>query len=194
MRAPWGPIYWALHPPITPKVRPSPASQPSRCIGPYHHEPTIIEKMQGIPFKESQVWLWGGVMLLPIRYCFGKLVEGREPVSLSYLLQWRNWLVWRDLNSRHPAPKGGSVLKTGILGNWVFARFSKNIKHLTFAGCHSEIPFNFSQLLSIPFESEVLLPICYQIFDDVLGKCQGVFYSRYPTGGQSDSMSRHKFD
>jgi len=51
----------------------------------------------------------------------------------------------------------------------VFATFSKNIKHLTFAGCQSEIPLNSSQLLSIPYESEVLLPICYQIFDDVLG-------------------------
>ena len=70
---------------------------------------------------------------------------------------------------RHSSLKGGSVLKTGILGNCVFARFSKNIKHLTFAGCQSEIPFNFSQLLSIPFESEVLLPICHLIFDDVLG-------------------------
>ena len=71
---------------------------------------------------------------------------------------------------RSTAFKGGSILKTGILGNCVFATFSKNIKHLTFAGCQSEIPFNFSQLLSIPFESEVLLPICYQIFDDVLGR------------------------
>jgi len=55
--------------------------------------------------------------------------------------------------------------KTGILGNCVFATFSKNIKQLTYAGCQSEIPLNSSQLLSIPFESEVLLPICYQIFD-----------------------------
>jgi len=60
----------------------------------------------------------------------------------------------------------------------VFATFSKNIKHLTFAGCQSEIPLNSSQLLSIPYESEVLLPICYQIFDDVLGRCQGVFYKK----------------
>ena len=60
--------------------------------------------------------------------------------------------------------------KTGIFGNCVFATFSKNIKHLTFAGCQSEIPLNSSQLLSIPYESEVLLPICYQIFDDVLGR------------------------
>ena len=87
--------------------------------------------------------------------------------------------------------KGGSVLKTGILGNCVFARFSKNIKHLTFAGCQSEIPLNSSQLLSIPYESEVLLPICYQIFDDVLGRCQGVFYKKrvfylgYLTGATS---------
>jgi len=68
--------------------------------------------------------------------------------------------------------------KTGILGNCVFATFSKNIKHLTFAGCQSEIPLNSSQLLSIPYESEVLLPICYQIFDGVLGRCQGVFYKK----------------
>ena len=33
------------------------------------------------------------------------------------------------------AKKGGFILKPGILGNCVFARFSKNIKHLTFAGC-----------------------------------------------------------
>ena len=69
---------------------------------------------------------------------------------------------------RSTAFKGGSILKTGIFGNCVFATFSKNIKHLTFAGCQSEIPFNFSQLLSILFESEDLLPICYRIFDDVL--------------------------
>ena len=79
----------------------------------------------------------------------------------------------------------------GILGNCVFATFPRNIKHLTFAGCQSEIPFNSSQLLSNPFESEVLLPICYQIFDDVLGKCQGVFYKNrvfylgYLTGATS---------
>ena len=72
--------------------------------------------------------------------------------------------------------RGGSILKTGIFGNCVFATFSKNIKHLTFAGCQSEIPLNSSQLLSIPYESEVLLPICYQIFDDVPDRCQGVFY------------------
>ena len=83
---------------------------------------------------------------------------------------------------RSTAFKGGSILKTGIFGNCVFATFSKNIKHLTFAGCQSEIPLNSSQLLSIPFESEVLLPICYQIFDDVLGRCQGVFYFGYLTG------------
>jgi hypothetical protein len=43
----------------------------------------------------------------------------------------------------------------GILGNCVFATFSKNIKQLTYAGCQSEIPLNPSQLLSIPYESEV---------------------------------------
>ena len=43
--------------------------------------------------------------------------------------------------------KGVSVLKTGILGNCVFAKFSKNIKHLTFGGCQSKIPLNYSQSL-----------------------------------------------
>ena len=32
--------------------------------------------------------------------------------------------------------------KMGILGNCVFATFSKNIKQLTYAGCQSEIPLN----------------------------------------------------
>ena len=35
--------------------------------------------------------------------------------------------------------------KTGILGNFVFATFSKNIKQLTLAGCQSEIPLNSSR-------------------------------------------------
>jgi len=35
--------------------------------------------------------------------------------------------------------------KTGILGNCVFATFSKNIKQLTYAGCQSEIPLNSSR-------------------------------------------------
>jgi len=47
----------------------------------------------------------------------------------------------------------GSVLKPGIFGNCVFATFSKNIKHLTFAGCQSEIPLNSSQLISTPLDS-----------------------------------------
>jgi len=34
---------------------------------------------------------------------------------------------------------------------------------------------NSFQLRSTPYESEDLLPICYQIFDDVPGRCQGVF-------------------
>jgi len=74
--------------------------------------------------------------------------------------------------------RGGSVLKKGILGNCVFATFSKNIKYLNFAGCQSGIPLNFSQLLSIPYESEVLLPIRYQIFVDVRCWCWGVFYKK----------------
>jgi len=49
--------------------------------------------------------------------------------------------------------RDGSVLKPGIFGNCVFATFSKNIKHLTFAGCQSEIPLNSSQLLSTPLDS-----------------------------------------
>ena len=35
--------------------------------------------------------------------------------------------------------------KTGILGNCVFATFSKNIKQLTYAGYQSEIPPNSSR-------------------------------------------------
>ncbi len=35
--------------------------------------------------------------------------------------------------------------KTGILGNCVFAKFCKNIKQLTYAGCQSEIPLNSSR-------------------------------------------------
>ena len=35
--------------------------------------------------------------------------------------------------------------KMGILGNCVFATFSKNIKQLTYAGCQSEIPLNSSR-------------------------------------------------
>ncbi len=35
--------------------------------------------------------------------------------------------------------------KTGILGNCVFATFSKNIKQLTYVGCQSEIPPNSPQ-------------------------------------------------
>ena len=46
---------------------------------------------------------------------------------------------------RSTAFKGGSILKPGIFGNCVFATFSKNIKHLTFAGCQSEIPLNSSR-------------------------------------------------
>ena len=64
--------------------------------------------------------------------------------------------------------KGWIHIKTVILRNALLSTFSKNIKQLTYAGCQSEISFNFSQLLSILFESEDLLPICYQIFDDVL--------------------------
>jgi hypothetical protein len=74
--------------------------------------------------------------------------------------------------------KGGSILKTGIFGNCVFATFSKNIKQLTFAGCQSEIPLNSSQLLSIPYESGVLLPICYQISYGFPEKCVEVDYTR----------------
>ena len=97
-----------------------------------------------------------------------------ETASFKSLTKAKLWAQSIEASMR----EGWINIKTGILRNCVFATFSKNIKHLTFAGCQSEIPFNFSQLLSIPFESEVLLPICYQIFDDVLGRCQGVFYKK----------------
>ena len=77
-----------------------------------------------------------------------------------------------------PLIGGGSVLKTGLSGKCVFATFSKNINYLTFIGCQSKIPFNSAQLLPTPYESEVLLPIRYQIFEDVQGMCLGVFYKK----------------
>ena len=38
---------------------------------------------------------------------------------------------------------------------------------------------NSFQLRSTPFESEVLLPICYQNLEDILCRCFGVFYLDY---------------
>jgi len=55
--------------------------------------------------------------------------------------------------------KGWIHIKTVILRNALLSAFSKNIKQLTYAGCQSEIS---SQLLLIQYESEDLLPICYQ--------------------------------
>ena len=77
-----------------------------------------------------------------------------------------------------PLIGGGSVLKTGLSGKCVFATFSKNINYLTLIGCQSKIPFNSTQLLPTPYESEVLLPIRYQIFEDGQGMCLGVFYKK----------------
>ena len=49
---------------------------------------------------------------------------------------------YSDLKTQWHNPSNG---KTGILGNCVFATFSKNIKQLTYAGCQSEIPLNSSR-------------------------------------------------
>ena len=50
---------------------------------------------------------------------------------------------------------------------------------ITYAGCQSEIPLNSSQLLLIPYESEDLLPICYQISYGVPEKCvEEVYFTR----------------
>jgi len=64
--------------------------------------------------------------------------------------------------------KGWIHIKTVILRNALLSTFSKNIKQLTYAGCQSEIS---SQLLLIQYESEDLLPICYQISYGVPEKC-----------------------
>jgi len=74
--------------------------------------------------------------------------------------------------------KGWIHIKTVILRNALLSTFSKNIKQLTFAGCQSEIPRNSSQLLSIPYESEDLLPICYQIFEGVPDKGVEKYFAR----------------
>ena len=78
--------------------------------------------------------------------------------------------------------KGWIHIKTVILRNALLSTFSKNIKQLTYAGCQSEIPLNSSQLLStplsIPYESEDLLPICYQISYGVPEKCVEVDFTR----------------
>ena len=75
----------------------------------------------------------------------------------------RKWL-YVFLKYLEELQKGGSILKPGILGNCVFARFSKDIKHLIFAWCQSEIPINSSRI-------RMNRNYCYQIVDDVLGRC-----------------------
>jgi len=71
--------------------------------------------------------------------------------------------------------KGWIHIKTVILRNALLSTFSKNIKQLTYAGCQSEIS---SQLLLIQYESEDLLPICYQISYGVPEKCVEVDFTR----------------
>ena len=89
-------------------------------------------------------------------------------------INFQNW---------YTSPRSLQQGKTGILGNCVFATFSKNIKQLTSAGCQSEIPPNSSQLLSIQYESEVLLPICYQIFEGVPDKGVEKYFARMGSFG-----------
>ena len=71
--------------------------------------------------------------------------------------------------------KGWIHIKTVILRNALLSTFSKNIKQLTYAGCQPEIS---SQLLLIQYESEDLLPICYQISYGVPEKCVEVDFTR----------------
>ena len=56
----------------------------------------------------------------------------------------------------------------------MIATFFKDIKQLNYAGCQSEIPLDSSRLRmnrKFCYQSATnLLPICYQIFDDVLGR------------------------
>ena len=71
--------------------------------------------------------------------------------------------------------KGWIHIKTVILRNALLSTYSKNIKQLTYAGCQPEIS---SQLLLIQYESEDLLPICYQISYGVPEKCVEVDFTR----------------
>ena len=84
-------------------------------------------------------------MLLPIRYRFGRLDDGRK-ISFSNILISKGKMVGVE---RFELPTSCSQSlqqgKMGILGNCVFATFSKNIKQLTYAGCQSEIPLNSSR-------------------------------------------------
>ena len=84
-------------------------------------------------------------MLLPIRYRFGKLDDGRK-ISFSNILILKGKMVGVE---RFELPTSCSQSmqqgKMGILGNCVFATFSKNIKQLTYAGCQSEISLNSSR-------------------------------------------------
>jgi len=81
--------------------------------------------------------------------------------------------------------KGWIHIKTVILRNALLSTFSKNIKQLTYAGCQSEIS---SQLLLIQYESEDLLPICYQISYGVPEKCVEVDFTRI------GDLTRREFD
>ena len=66
-----------------------------------YHEPTIREKMQRLPLKDAQGWLWSGVMLLPIRYRFGKLDDGRK-ISFFNLLILKMKMVGVERRTTDP--------------------------------------------------------------------------------------------
>ena len=72
---------------------------------------------------------------------------------------------------RSTAFKGGSILKTGIFGNCVFATFSKNIKQLTYAECNSEIPPN-------SYRFRMNRKYCYQIFEGAPDKGVEKYFAR----------------
>ena len=82
-------------------------------------------------------------------------------------------ITWSNLLFAPLVLKGGSVLKTGILGNFVFAAFFKEYKVFN---CRWVSVLNSFQLLSTRNESEVLLPTCYQNLEYVPCRCLGVFY------------------
>ena len=81
-----------------------------------------------------------GLVLGGYSFTFSPFTLIMSPSNVSNLGKWS--LI---SNQGILSLKGGSILKPGIFGNCVFATFSKNIKHLTFAGCQSEIPPNSSR-------------------------------------------------
>ena len=78
----------------------------------------------------------------------GDWLRGRKPVSLSCRLYKRKWSGWRDLNSRHPAPKAGALPDCATPRKEDLDTFS--VKHfetnIFFCKCFTAIRFTFDNL------------------------------------------------